>query len=532
MALNSSSAENAILGIEIDDHGAFDKLDQRVAVSTANINKQFTLSGNSSAKSFASIGDTARAKLKLAEDAAKRAGEAAAKAAKDAEVNWKKVGVQMAAFVMAASKTFDVVKAGGGEAAERIVALEGKFEELRASVGRAAGETHRFQESLALLETVTTGARGVTAAFDAMPQGVSHAVAAVQSFARLAQNALGPVMFMLSEIRRMRGMYREAVTRASDERAGMEGAEQQAGDNQRANTRAWQRIAENTRAAERARVAADNAATAGITAKVAEGFKHRRGGGGGAASRKHTNADRADANMERMRRLDELATQIAERGGRERVEILASVTDQIVEQGQREFASRMRANELLTQQEKEAFNLRILQANEESEHRKRLQQGISTYTQATMQAAMAAALQGKGFVGIMRAGLSAIGTLAAARALFEAAEAVAWLFVPGGQVAAAGHAKAAAMFGGLALGATAMGKVAFGSDYGRASNGRRGGGGVGDAIAAPRGSGGGGGGTQKIEETFIIRTSGDILDSDRGLRRLARHIRDTGRRDY
>jgi hypothetical protein len=163
-------------------------------------------------------------------------------------------------------------------------------------------------------------------------------------------------------------------------------------------------------------------------------------------------------------------------------------------------------------------------------------QALKQMGEATLEVAAANLLQSGSADKALRAGLAAIGTMAGFRALFEGAEAIAALVTPGMQGFAAGHAKAAAMFGAIAVGTVVAGKAIYGGNYGRGSNGSRGGGGAGSDIgggfASPRGGGGGGGGPQNVEQTFIIKTSGDMLDSDRNLRRLARHIRDIGSRGY
>lgn len=201
----------------------------------------------------------------------------------------------------------------------------------------------------------------------------------------------------------------------------------------------------------------------------------------------------------------------------ERADAETSAHERRMEQGAEQTA----ADRLASEQ-------RSANADAEVAHRERITRMVNAYTQATFQAGLAAVLQGKSASGAARAMIASLASQAGTAAIMEMGLGVAavaasiWPPNPVAATAATQHFAAAAILGGIGLGAAGLGKAAFGGSFGRASNGGGGGGGgglVGVEDGAGFGAGRGSGGRSPVNVTVVYQpsTGGYIPDA---------HIRD------
>lgn len=419
---------------------------------------------------------------------------------------------------------FDFLKTGSDQTKARIEKIEGAFKGVKSQVAEMTAQSGPVQALLSTIEEILATSNSLPGAFRALGEVVGA----------LVTGPLGGMLMMVREIRNVAaggvvggaGIADQIIRRTN----AMVGA---------ANARVIGGgvLANATTAA--VGLGTGQAAAAETTRLAATA---RRGGGGGGGR------GREDPDFARLERERAVSAQIAALGRQE--------SDAIV-------AERVRVAEA----DNAARDARIERARETAQAVIALQQGVSDanaqladeeiaraemvgnawraqmeilkgMAQASLQAGAATLLSTGSADKAARAVLASLSMQAGMKALFEFAEGLAALAVTWGvpNPSATGHFAAAAAFGGIAAASSLAGKAMYGGNFGRQSNGSRGGGGAGGGVggfAAPRGgSASGGGGVQKVEQTFIIKTSGDMLDSDRTLRRLAKHVRDIGSRGY
>lgn len=466
------SDESAVLEVEIDSGDAFEKLDRQAQKSAQNTARQF-------------------------EQAVKKVGRF-----------WKEF--------------FDFLKTGSDETRARIEKIEGAFKGAKSQVAEMTAQSGPVRALLSTIEEVLAASNQLPGAFRALGETIGAVVT----------GPLGGMLMMIREARNLAAGGQMGGAGIADEIIRRTNAAVGAGN---------ARVIGGANLANASTFAVGMGTAAAAVQRTTFLARHaERGGGGGGGGGGGT--DPLFARVERERAVSEqiaaLQRQESDAAVAERVRVAEAertASDARIEREHDTAQAIIELQQGVSDAQAALADEEIARAEVVGDAWRQQIAALKQMGQATLEVAAANLLQSGSADKALRAGLSALGTMAGFRALFEGAEAIAAAVTPGMQGFAAGHAKAAAMFAGIAVGTVVAGKAIYGSDYGRQSNGSRGGaaiaGGSG-GFASPRGSGGGGGGVQKVEQTFIIKTSGDMLDSDRTLRRLARHIRDIGSRGY
>lgn len=470
------SEESAVLEVEIDDGDAFAKLDEHAKKSAQTTAQQFE------------------------------------RAVKKVTRFWEEF--------------FDFLKQGSAETKARIEKIEGAFKGVKSQVAEMTAQSGPVNALLTTIEDILGTSNQLPGAFRALGETIGA----------LVTGPLGGMLMMIREARNLAAGGQLGGAGVADEIIRRTNALVAAG---------------NARAIGGANLANASTAAVGLGAGQAAAAEttrlarmaRRGGGGGGGGGGARASSDPLFARVQReaavaaqIRALQEQEANAAVAARAQAADAWQAQNESRIAQEQATANSIIEIQQQLSDAQSALADAEIARAEMVGNAWRAQMDVLKGMAQASLQAGMATLLQTGNAAKAARAVLAALSMQAGTKALFELAEGVAALATTWGapNPAATGHFTAAAMFGGIAGGASLLGKAAFGGNFGRQSNGARGGAGGlggGGGFASPR-SGGGGGGPQKIEQTIIIKASGDILDSDRALRRMARHIRELGERGY